>query len=1410
MPTPSVSLILATYQRIHCLGETVRQLLEAQTRPPLELIIVNNDPATGAEDEIRAVVGTDPRIRIISCLTGRQGACRNAGLLLAQGAYVAFVDDDDDYDPRYIELLAGALDQGRRSVRCRIRTCGYASPDCSGHPTDAHHPLTPNTMARRDVLTPTWHDPPHEDRDYWRRHPVEATIEPCLVFTCQGPGRHSPRNSQQGGSWRHRVLVSLLVSPGEGQWAVESLTSLVEQRYPRLRILIIDASGDTTTGRSLRGWGDRDSRIRYLAAGGGSATVPFRLGLWWQQEEGLPGKDDLILPLRASTRLASRDTIRRVVGIFDSDPAVWMAFGTSVTEPLMFGWPTAVFSPSIWAARRFRATPDRIGLWAPLVLRAPFTEALLAGLPAEALAGVDPAAPERPETDLALLLCALEAAGQRHAHAHTGVLAIERVPGDAESATARQLREWEAEQVVRARPPVAPFDEEWPEGDPLAAVPGATEPSPPPTTPPPAAAELPVHWMGPVYDPSGYAAEVRDFVLALARAGTRTSLRALANRSPAFRHVLSPVLRDQLDTRLAQPADLRGVTVLHAPPSFLQRIPGARYLVGRTMFETTGLNPAFVANCNQMDELWVPSDFNRDTFRSAGVRVPIHKVPGGIDTERFRPGHVPLEIPGVRDTVFLSTCEWKPRKGWQVLVRAWVEAFSAADPVSLVFRSSIPGTTERDSGPAIRREIEAFLASLGTSADAVAPIIVLGRQLPHDALPSLYAGAHVYVTASSGEGWGYPYMEAMASGLPTIATRWSGNLEFMNDENSLLCEVERLIPAVDPYVGPLPGQQWALPSARHLAALLRIPLDDPERAARIAGRGRDDMRTHWSWERAARRVRERLDELAEALSFAAARHSGTTPAAGLPRDGAPLVRWEGPLFTTSSLGSVNREVCRGLLKDPRLALVMRPTQPHDFLPSPGTPFEEVAHRLEQPATRAAAVHVAHQWPPELIPPSEGAWVVMQPWEYGGLPGGWVPTLREAVDEYWVYCTWQRDCAVASGVPEDKVHVLPLGVDPALFHPDGPRFPLTTTRGTRLLAIGGIIPRKGMDVLVSAYLKAFTATDDVCLVIKGLSAPWAYHGNSGQADFAQLPQLAREGGMPEIEFIGETLDDEHIPSLYRACDVLVAPFRGEGFCLPLVEAMASGLPVICTAAGPALDICTPDTAVLVPSTREPVAADIAGLAPGALGYWWEQPDEAALIEAMRRLVGDPEARRAMGQAGRARAEAHFTARRMSDRMADRLSRLADHPPVRFTPGAEYRPEGPNFPLDETRGTVLLYFPAWHDDTWKQGLGACFRSYSSADDVTLVLAADPVQGVVLEDIQARLLSLQAELGFAATAMPDLLVVPDVLTDAVCSSLMRAATYVLVDPYDVARRAQATATGTDVATPDTLPPPGARPSA
>jgi glycosyltransferase involved in cell wall biosynthesis len=137
----------------------------------------------------------------------------------------------------------------------------------------------------------------------------------------------------------------------------------------------------------------------------------------------------------------------------------------------------------------------------------------------------------------------------------------------------------------------------------------------------------------------------------------------------------------------------------------------------------------------------------------------------------------------------------------------------------------------------------------------------------------------------------------------------------------------------------------------------------------------------------------------------------------------------------------------------------------------------------------------------------------------------------------------------------------------------------------------------------------------------------------------LRAVAEDPTSAEVELIDDELSEEQVPMLYRSCDVLVHPYRGEGFGLPIAEAMASGLPVIVTGYGACLDFCDEDNALFVPATESPI--EMSDVGPSPIGYWWAEPDADALGRILRRVVDEPAVLAGLGAAGRARILADYT-------------------------------------------------------------------------------------------------------------------------------------------------------------------------
>jgi hypothetical protein len=314
-------------------------------------------------------------------------------------------------------------------------------------------------------------------------------------------------------------------------------------------------------------------------------------------------------------------------------------------------------------------------------------------------------------------------------------------------------------------------------------------------------------------------------------------------------------------------------------------------------------------------------------------------------------------------------------------------------------------------------------------------------------------------------------------------------------------------------------------------------------------------------------------------------------------------------------------------------------------------------------------------------------------------------------------------------------------------------------------------RKGIDVLLETYADTFTDEDDVCLVLKSLGTTNIYR-RSGIEPL--LDRIRARPHSPAIEHIPDNLTDAEIAALYRACDVLVHPYRGEGFGMPIAEAMASGLPVIVTGDGAALDFCDASNAYLIPSDRIPLVTPELP-PPASPGYWLAAPDPTALGQLMRRAIEEPEVGREMGRRGRARMHDYDWAH-VSRMVLERLTALAGRPPLRLNPPDAFRPDVAPFPLDGTRGLTFLHHPRWAETAWREVVRSYARAFDADDPVTLVLWLDPSQGLSEAEAVELVMAALRESGLDPERIPDLLLVPDDLDVHGLASLYTAADWVV----------------------------------
>jgi glycosyltransferase involved in cell wall biosynthesis len=245
--------------------------------------------------------------------------------------------------------------------------------------------------------------------------------------------------------------------------------------------------------------------------------------------------------------------------------------------------------------------------------------------------------------------------------------------------------------------------------------------------------------------------------------------------------------------------------------------------------------------------------------------------------------------------------------------------------------------------------------------------------------------------------------------------------------------------------------------------------------------------------------------------------------------------------------------------------------------------------------------------------------------------------------------WVAEAYLRFGIAPERVHVVPLGVDPRLFYPDDALRAETRSRlGVAdrfvFMSAGAMTQNKGIDVLLQAFARTVDAGVETRLVLKGADDLYASR-ELLHALLDALPAADREAVASRVIYLGDRRSSREMADLLRAADFYVSPYLAEGFNLPVLEAAACGVPVICTAGGATDDFTDPSFAWRISSRLAKVRADIGGVGDVM------QPDLEHLILLLRRAISVRDEARSMGAAGAAHVARNFTWDRVTDRLAD---------------------------------------------------------------------------------------------------------------------------------------------------------------
>jgi glycosyltransferase involved in cell wall biosynthesis len=267
--------------------------------------------------------------------------------------------------------------------------------------------------------------------------------------------------------------------------------------------------------------------------------------------------------------------------------------------------------------------------------------------------------------------------------------------------------------------------------------------------------------------------------------------------------------------------------------------------------------------CRKMDEVWVPTEWQRQIFSRHISNDKIFVIPEAVDPSLFDPSKA-QHIDRRQDVFqFLSVFAWSYRKGWEILLDGYFHAFRSTDPVVLRIRSTVPDFIGGDKNLTLR--IEEYKHAFKNSRkygdyNGELPTVLWehseGKVQSRESMRNLLGSTDAFVIASRGEGWGLPVAEAMSMSIPVIVPNHTGFTAYCHENNSYLYAIDESTKDKIGFYKPDP-----LLLAEQMKKVVLESKGENPKARMIGQQAREDMKYLWSPENVVSQIVSRLKYL---------------------------------------------------------------------------------------------------------------------------------------------------------------------------------------------------------------------------------------------------------------------------------------------------------------------------------------------------------------------------------------------------------------------------------------------------------------------------------------------------------------------------------------------------------------------
>ena len=275
------------------------------------------------------------------------------------------------------------------------------------------------------------------------------------------------------------------------------------------------------------------------------------------------------------------------------------------------------------------------------------------------------------------------------------------------------------------------------------------------------------------------------------------------------------------------------------------------YKIGYNVWESTRYSPQFFQQLLNLDELWVPTEWQKSISIEQGYpKDKIFVVPEGVDGTTFKPPSRPAKQLKFQ---FVIVGRWDYRKGIKESIRGFLEAFPDNPNVELLLNVENPYPVDG------MQTTEERLKHYGLEDSRIKILKFLDRKQ----YVKLLQNANVLISCARAEGWNLPLIESLACGTPSIYTKCSGQLEFTKSKG-LGVDIIGEEPATNgkdlTYEHNIPGNFYT-PDLEHLVFQIKDSYENYADWKQWHLKRSKEIRQEFSWKNQAKKAYKRLQQI---------------------------------------------------------------------------------------------------------------------------------------------------------------------------------------------------------------------------------------------------------------------------------------------------------------------------------------------------------------------------------------------------------------------------------------------------------------------------------------------------------------------------------------------------------------------